>query len=84
MCVCDHASYFICKNYKEEVNVFIPYCVATKQLDTFDPKFFEELEDLKYNYQQALKKNILYEEKLDTITRQHGIDVSWDDLMTTT
>ena len=68
------------------MSVFIPYCVyiATKTARYFDPKFFEELEDLKYNYQQALKKNILYEEKLDTITRQHGIDVSWDDLMTTT
>ena len=67
------------------MTLFIPCCVQLeKELDAFDPKFFEELEDLKYNYQQALKKNILYEEKLDSLSKQHGIDISWDDLMTTT
>lgn len=35
-----------------------------KELTNFGPDFFEEIEDLKYNYKQALEKNILYEEKL--------------------
>uniref|UniRef100_A0A0D9QUX2 Centrosomal protein 290 n=1 Tax=Chlorocebus sabaeus TaxID=60711 RepID=A0A0D9QUX2_CHLSB len=34
-----------------------------KELENFDPSFFEEIEDLKYNYKEEVKKNILLEEK---------------------
>ena len=33
-----------------------------RELDAFDSAFFEEIEDLKYNYEEALKKNVQYEE----------------------
>lgn len=36
----------------------------TKELASFDPSFFEELEDLKYNYNREVKKNRLLEEQL--------------------
>lgn len=35
-----------------------------KELASFDPSFFEELEDLKYNYDLEVKKNRLLEEQL--------------------
>ena len=38
-----------------------------KELTNFGPDFFEEIEDLKYNYKQALEKNILYEERLQQL-----------------
>ncbi|MEQ2293098.1 hypothetical protein AMECASPLE_029685 [Ameca splendens] len=39
-----------------------------KELENFDPTFFEELEDLKYNYNMEVKKNILLEEQLKKFT----------------
>jgi len=44
-------------------------------LDAFDPAFFEEIEDLKYNYQEAVKKNIQYEEQLVALAKQFGVSV---------
>eukprot|EP00731_Ephydatia_muelleri_P028604 Em0020g248a len=38
-----------------------------RELDAFDPAFFEEIEDLKYNYEEALKKNVQYEEQLSSL-----------------
>ena len=35
-----------------------------KELDAFDPSFFEEIEDLKFNYQEALRRNVELEEQL--------------------
>ena len=43
-----------------------------KELDAFDPNFFEELEDLKYNYQEAIKRNVQYEEQLNSLAKQYG------------
>ena len=43
-----------------------------KELDAFDPNFFEELEDLKYNYQEAVKRNVQYEEQLNSLAKQYG------------
>ena len=43
-----------------------------KELDAFDPNFFEELEDLKYNYQEAVKRNVQYEEQLSSLAKQYG------------
>ncbi len=47
-----------------------------KELESFGPEFFEEIEDLKYNYKQAVQKNVLYEEKLQQISTQFGISVN--------
>ena len=35
-----------------------------QELAAFDPAFFHELEDLKYNYQQAVELNTQYEQQL--------------------
>ncbi|XP_061495597.1 centrosomal protein of 290 kDa isoform X5 [Rhineura floridana] len=45
------------------------------ELDHFDPSFFEEIEDLKYNYNEEVKKNILLEEKLKMLSQQFGVQV---------
>ena len=47
------------------------YFQIKKELHNFGPDFFEEIEDLKYNYKQALEKNILYEEKMS----QYGLSI---------
>ncbi|XP_068132939.1 centrosomal protein of 290 kDa isoform X4 [Hyperolius riggenbachi] len=46
-----------------------------KELENFDPSFFEEIEDLKYNYNEEVKKNILLEEKLKALSEQFGVHV---------
>lgn len=44
-----------------------------KELESFDPTFFEEIEDLKYNYNVEVKKNILLEEQLKKVCHQFGV-----------
>ncbi|XP_031135781.1 centrosomal protein of 290 kDa isoform X4 [Sander lucioperca] len=44
-----------------------------KELENFDPTFFEEIEDLKYNYNLEVKKNILLEEQLKKVCHQFGV-----------
>ncbi|GLD61613.1 centrosomal protein of 290 kDa [Lates japonicus] len=46
-----------------------------KELENFDPTFFEEIEDLKYNYNLEVKKNILLEEQLKKVCSQFGVKV---------
>lgn len=43
-----------------------------RELASFDPSFFEELEDLKYNYDLAVKKNRMLEEQLRSLGDQSG------------
>ena len=50
-----------------------------KELDAFDPSFFEEIEDLKYNYKKSVERNVLYERQLKQLSRQFGIDVNIPD-----
>uniref|UniRef100_A0A3Q2CN17 Centrosomal protein 290 n=1 Tax=Cyprinodon variegatus TaxID=28743 RepID=A0A3Q2CN17_CYPVA len=45
-----------------------------KELKNFDPNFFEELEDLKYNYNLELKKNVLLEEQLRKVCDRFGVE----------
>jgi len=47
-----------------------------KELEAFDPAFFEEIEDLKYNYQKSVERNVLYERQLRQLSRQFGVDVN--------
>ncbi|XP_017903096.1 PREDICTED: centrosomal protein of 290 kDa isoform X4 [Capra hircus] len=47
-----------------------------KELENFDPSFFEEIEDLKYNYKEEVKKNILLEEKLKKLSEQFGVELT--------
>lgn len=44
-----------------------------KELENFDPTFFEEIEDLKYNYNVEVKKNILLEEQLKKVCDRFGV-----------
>jgi len=44
-----------------------------KELDAFDPSFFEEVEDLKYNYQEAVRRNVQYEEQISRLSQQLGV-----------
>ncbi|XP_030587745.1 centrosomal protein of 290 kDa [Archocentrus centrarchus] len=44
-----------------------------KELGNFDPAFFDEIEDLKYNYNLEVKKNILLEEQLKKVCKQFGV-----------
>ncbi|KAM8973086.1 centrosomal protein of 290 kDa [Pelodytes ibericus] len=46
-----------------------------RELENFDPTFFEEIEDLKYNYNEEVKKNILLEERLKSLAEQFGVHV---------
>jgi len=43
------------------------------ELQNFDPTFFDEVEDLKYNYRAEVKKNILLEERLRKVCHQFGV-----------
>ncbi|XP_043083956.1 centrosomal protein of 290 kDa isoform X2 [Puntigrus tetrazona] len=50
----------------------------TRELENFDPTFFEELEDLKFNYNLEVKKNIILEEQLKKLSDQFGVAVPID------
>jgi len=43
------------------------------ELSQFNDDFFDEIEDLKYNYAEAVKRNVTYEEQLRAISRQFGV-----------
>ena len=45
-------------------------------MENFGPEFFEEIEDLKYNYRESVQKNVQYEEQLSQISKQFGIDIN--------
>ncbi|XP_039917412.1 centrosomal protein of 290 kDa isoform X3 [Hirundo rustica] len=47
-----------------------------RELETYSPSFFEELEDLKYNYKEEVKKNIILEERLKQLYEEFGIQDS--------
>ncbi|XP_030116756.4 centrosomal protein of 290 kDa isoform X7 [Taeniopygia guttata] len=47
-----------------------------RELETYNPSFFEELEDLKYNYKEEVKKNIILEERLKQLCEESGIQYS--------
>ncbi|XP_025905531.1 centrosomal protein of 290 kDa isoform X1 [Nothoprocta perdicaria] len=64
-----HASDLEKEQLKEEIKRL------RKELDNFDPSFFEEIEDLKYNYSEEVKKNIILEERLKQLSEGLGIHV---------
>ena len=47
-----------------------------KELENFGPDFFDEIEDLKYNYREAVQKNVQYEEQLHQLSQQFGVSVN--------
>ncbi|XP_056197040.1 centrosomal protein of 290 kDa isoform X8 [Falco biarmicus] len=46
-----------------------------RELENCDPSFFEEIEDLKYNYNEEVKKNIILEQRLKQLSEEFGIQV---------
>ncbi|XP_014819115.1 PREDICTED: centrosomal protein of 290 kDa [Calidris pugnax] len=54
---------------KEETNKL------RRELENFDPSIVEEIEDLKYNYNEEVKKNIILEERLKQLSEEYGIQV---------
>ncbi|NXF08242.1 CE290 protein, partial [Smithornis capensis] len=54
---------------KEETNKL------RRELENYNPSFFEELEDLKYNYKEEVKKNIILEERLKQLSEEFGIQM---------
>jgi len=47
-----------------------------KELENFGPDFFEEIEDLKYNYREAVQKNVQYEDQLTQLSKQFGVSLN--------
>lgn len=47
-----------------------------KELENFNNSFFEEIEDLKYNYNEELKKKIILEERLKKLSEEFGTQVN--------
>uniref|UniRef100_A0A4W3IQC9 Centrosomal protein 290 n=1 Tax=Callorhinchus milii TaxID=7868 RepID=A0A4W3IQC9_CALMI len=83
----DREKKFVCKadELKEQVSFKPPDMVwkqaceeikrLKKELSNFDPSFFEELEDLKFNYRQEVKRNILLEEQIRKLSERFGVEV---------
>ena len=47
-----------------------------EELSNFGPEFFEEIEDLKFNYREAVQRNVQYEEQLGQLSKQFGVAVN--------
>uniref|UniRef100_A0A8D2ZEC6 Centrosomal protein 290 n=1 Tax=Scophthalmus maximus TaxID=52904 RepID=A0A8D2ZEC6_SCOMX len=59
----------------EKVKLHAEVHKLQRELENFDPTFFEEIEDLKYNYNLEVKKNILLEEQLRKVCDRFGVTV---------
>uniref|UniRef100_A0A803TDJ2 Centrosomal protein 290 n=1 Tax=Anolis carolinensis TaxID=28377 RepID=A0A803TDJ2_ANOCA len=68
-----HAKYL--KEQVSKMTADLFFRKLKNELDNFDPSFFEEIEDLKYNYNEEVKKNIILEERLKTLSEQFGVKV---------
>lgn len=56
--------------------IFIYFISQLKrELESFGPDFFEEIEDLKYNYKQTMKRCRLLEDKLRQLAQQFGVSI---------
>lgn len=53
-----------------EADLFAPI----DELSAFDPAFFEELEDLKWNYKESVRLNVQYEHVIRDLCGKVGVD----------
>ena len=60
---------------QEKLNVEAELRKVKEELAHFDGDFFNEIEDLKYNYSESMKKNVMYEEQLRALSEQFGVQV---------
>ena len=44
-----------------------------RELNALDPIFFEEIEDLKFNYKESVQKNLIYQEHIAMLITEYGI-----------
>lgn len=44
-----------------------------KELNAFDPSFFEEIEDLKFNYHECVRRNVELEDELSQLRSKHNM-----------
>lgn len=59
---------------KEEfANVCAENVALRKELDAFDPEFFDEIEDLKFERQQLARQVGRYKEKIQLFSSELGI-----------
>uniref|UniRef100_A0A672U0D9 Centrosomal protein 290 n=1 Tax=Strigops habroptila TaxID=2489341 RepID=A0A672U0D9_STRHB len=58
---------------RTEQSLFRELQLLRRELENCGPSFFEEIEDLKYNYNEEVKKNIILEEKLKQLSEEFGI-----------
>ncbi|KAM4619168.1 centrosomal protein of 290 kDa [Polymixia lowei] len=58
---------------KEKTHLHAEVKRLKKELENFDPAFFEEIEDLKFNYNLELKKNVLLEEQFKKVCARFGV-----------
>ena len=64
--------------FKYDVTDVCCFSLQLKQeLGNFGPDFFEEIEDLKFNYREAVQKNVELEDKLHKLSRQYGFSVNF-------
>ena len=58
------------------LSLFDSWFQLRSELEGFDQQFFEEIEDLKYNYQEAVRKNVEYEDHIQLLNSQYGLTSS--------
>uniref|UniRef100_A0A8C7LCR6 Centrosomal protein 290 n=1 Tax=Oncorhynchus kisutch TaxID=8019 RepID=A0A8C7LCR6_ONCKI len=63
----------VASQLQEQVSVRAEVKKMKMELENFDPTFFEEIEDLKFNYNLEVKKNIVLEEQLKKVCEQFGV-----------
>ena len=82
-CYTDILRFWFCSfstNSATSKNLYFSFILQLKrELEAFDPDFFEELEDLKYNYKKSVERNVLYERQLKQLSRQFGVSVNIPD-----
>lgn len=50
-----------------------------KALSEFNDDFFNEIDDMKYNYTRAVKRNVLYEEQLKNFAERFNVEIEVPD-----
>ena len=77
---CFYCTMYVCTNnllccglYATPWTLVIYIMQLQRELDNFDPSFFEEIEDLKYNYHESQQTIARYEQQLQQLCRQFGV-----------
>ena len=63
------------KKEEKMKNISLENDQLKKELSNFDPSFFEEIEDLKYNYKQSVERNVQLEEILAKLVTKYNIPI---------